>query len=87
MRAVSRRPHSLAELAKGKRRPKIPQLTAALHGHFGAHHAIAAARLYGKAEEEPILGCIGDDDNAAGRRPGADPRRQSYGTCPDVQGR
>jgi hypothetical protein len=26
--------------------------------------------------EEPILVCIGDDDNAAGRRLGADPRRQ-----------
>src|SRR6266567_647545 len=35
----------LADLAKGKLRPKIPELTAALHGHFGAHHAIAAARI------------------------------------------
>jgi len=30
----------------------------------------------GKAEEEPILVCIGDDGNAAGRRLGAGPRRQ-----------
>jgi hypothetical protein len=33
-------------------------------------------RRSGKAEEEPILVCTGDDDNAAGRRQGADPRRQ-----------
>ena len=31
------RPRVLAELAKGKLRPKIPQLTEALDGHFGAH--------------------------------------------------
>ncbi len=38
-------PAALAGLAKGKLRPKIPQLTAALHGHFCAHHAIVAARI------------------------------------------
>jgi transposase len=43
--AGERDPAALAELAKGKLRPKIPQLTAALHGHFGAHHAIVAARI------------------------------------------
>ena len=32
-------------LARGKLRPKIPQLTAAPDGHFGAHHAIVAARI------------------------------------------
>ncbi len=35
----------LAELAEGKLRPKIPALTAALTGHFGAHHAVAARRI------------------------------------------
>ena len=40
-----RDPRVLAELAEGKLRPKIPELTAALQGHFGDHHAIAAARI------------------------------------------
>src|SRR5260370_35288913 len=34
--------------------------------------------------EEQILVCIGDDDNAAGRRLGADPRRQRPMTCPTL---
>jgi transposase len=38
-------PRVLAGLAKGKLRPKIPQLAEALDGHFGAHHAIVAARI------------------------------------------
>jgi transposase len=45
--AGQRDPRALAELAKGKLRPKIPQLTAALHGHFGPHHAIVAACILG----------------------------------------
>jgi transposase len=45
--AGQRDPAALAELAKGKLRPKIPQLTEALDGHFGAHHAVAAERIYG----------------------------------------
>lgn len=40
-------PAVLAELAKGKMRPKIPALTEALTGHFGAHHAVAAQRILG----------------------------------------
>ena len=43
--AGERDPRALAGLAKGKLRPKIPELTAALQGHFGDHHAIAAARI------------------------------------------
>ncbi len=36
----------LAELAKGKLRPKIPELTEALNGHFGDHHhAIVTRRI------------------------------------------
>ena len=35
----------LAELAKGKMRPKIPALTEALSGHFGSHHAVACRRI------------------------------------------
>jgi len=35
----------LAELAKGKMRPKIPALTEALTGHFASHHAVACRRI------------------------------------------
>jgi transposase len=35
-----RRPGVLADLAKGKMRVKIPDLTLALEGHFGEHHAL-----------------------------------------------
>jgi transposase len=38
-------PARLAGLAKGKMRPKIPALTEALTGHFGAHHAVACRRI------------------------------------------
>lgn len=38
-------PSAVAELAKGKLRPKIAALTDALTGHFGPHHAIAARRI------------------------------------------
>jgi transposase len=37
----------LAELAKGKMRPKVPALTAALTGHFGSHHAVVCQRILG----------------------------------------
>ncbi len=37
----------LAELAKGKMRPKIGALTEALTGHFGSHHAVACRRILG----------------------------------------
>jgi transposase len=43
--AGERDPAALAGLAKGKLRPKIPALTEALVGHFGAHHAVAAGRI------------------------------------------
>ncbi len=43
--AGERDPGRLAELAKGKLRPKIGALTEALTGHFGAHHAVAARRI------------------------------------------
>jgi len=43
--AGQRVPAALAQLAKGKLRPKVPQLTEALAGHFGAHHAVAAAQV------------------------------------------
>ena len=45
--AGQRDPAALADLAKGKLRPKIPQLTEALDGHFGSHHAVAAERIFG----------------------------------------
>ena len=37
----------LAELAKGKMRPKMPALAEALSGHFGSHHAVACERILG----------------------------------------
>jgi transposase len=40
-----RDPARLAELAKGKMRPKVPALTEALAGHFGTHHAVACRRI------------------------------------------
>lgn len=40
-----RDPAELANLAKGKLRPKIPELAEALNAHFSAHHAVAAARI------------------------------------------
>ena len=48
--AGQRDPAALAELAKGKLRPKVPQLTEALTGHFGAHHAVAAQRILGHVD-------------------------------------
>ena len=48
--AGERDPAALAELAKGKLRPKIPALTEALTGHFGAHHAVAARRILGHVD-------------------------------------
>lgn len=43
--AGERDPGRLAELAKGKLRPRIAELTEALAGHFGSHHAVAARRI------------------------------------------
>ena len=43
--AGERDPAALAALAIGKLRPKMPELAAALNGHFGRHHAVAAARI------------------------------------------
>lgn len=48
--AGQRDPAALAQLAKGKLRPKIPQLTEALNGHVGAHHAVAAERIFGHVD-------------------------------------
>ena len=45
MIAGQRDPAILADLAKGKMRPKIAALTEALDGHFGSHHAVAARRI------------------------------------------
>ena len=35
-----REPDALAELARTRMRPKIPQLRRALEGRFGTHHAL-----------------------------------------------
>lgn len=41
----SRDPETLAELARGKLRKKIPQLRAALTGRFGANHALVVGEI------------------------------------------
>lgn len=38
-------PAALAQLAIGRLRNKLPELTAALTGHFGAHHAVVAREI------------------------------------------
>lgn len=38
-------PTTLAQLAIGRLRTKLPQLTQALAGHFGAHHAVVAREI------------------------------------------
>lgn len=43
--AGQRDPKVLAELAKGRMRPKIPELVEALDGQFKAHHAVVARRI------------------------------------------
>ena len=43
--AGERDPKVLAEMAQSTMRPKIPALTEALAGHFGAHHAVVARRI------------------------------------------
>ena len=43
--AGERDPKILAQVAKGRMRPKIERLEEALAGHFGAHHAIVARQI------------------------------------------
>jgi transposase len=64
--AGERDPAALAGLAKGKLRPKIPQLTEAMRGHFGAHHAIVAARIL--AHLDFLDDTIAELDREAGAR-------------------
>ncbi|MGH7746538.1 MAG: IS110 family transposase [Candidatus Dormibacteria bacterium] len=40
-------PKVLAQMAKGRMRPKIPALEEALSSHFGAHHAIVCRQIIG----------------------------------------
>ena len=70
--AGQRDPAALAELAKGKLRPKIPQLTEALAGHFGAHHAVAAAQVLAPHR---LPGCQHRGVDRADRHHGCGPTR------------
>lgn len=45
MIAGQKDPTTLAQLAIGRRRNKLPQLSEALNGHFGAHHAAVAREI------------------------------------------
>ena len=38
-------PAVLAQMAIGRMRNKLPELTEAMNGHFGAHHAVAARQI------------------------------------------
>jgi len=38
-------PEVLADLARGRMRPKIPELTEALTGHWGPHHSVVARQI------------------------------------------
>ena len=46
----TRDPAVLAELAKGALRKKLPQLRAALHGRFEAHHALLVGTILAKLD-------------------------------------
>jgi transposase len=48
--AGTRDPAVLAELARGTLRKKIPALREALHGRFGAHHALLVGTILAKLE-------------------------------------
>lgn len=48
--AGTRDPEVLAELARGALRKKIPALREALHGRFGAHHALLVGTILAKLE-------------------------------------
>jgi transposase len=58
----------LAELAKGKLRPKVPALT----GHFGSHHAVVCRRILGHLDflNESIAALIEQINARAARYPG-----------------
>jgi transposase len=46
-----RDPEVLAELARGRLRPKVGQLTEALTGRFGAHHGVMVAEMLAHIDE------------------------------------
>jgi transposase len=46
----TRDPAVLAEFARGALRKKLPQLRAALHGRFGAHHALLVGAILAKLD-------------------------------------
>jgi len=48
--AGTRDPETLAELARGTLRRKIPALRQALHGRFGPHHALLVGTILAKLE-------------------------------------
>ena len=48
--AGERDPEVLAQLAKGRMRPKVPQLEEALAGRFGAHHALLVRTILAKVD-------------------------------------
>jgi len=48
--AGTRDPEVLAEMARGRMRPKIPQLVEALQGRFGPEHALVATRMLARID-------------------------------------
>src|SRR5436309_801858 len=58
----SRDPEVLAELARGRLRPKIPALKEALTGRFGDHHALLVGSILAKLDFlEEIIGSLSDE--------------------------
>jgi transposase len=57
-------PAAMAALAKGRLRAKLPELRAALRGHFDAHHGLLAAEMLGRidAADETIQRLSGEID-------------------------
>ena len=64
--AGTRDPAVLADLAKGALRKKLPQLRAALHGRFSAHHALLVATILAKLDflEEAIAALSAEIEDA-----------------------
>src|SRR6266511_4318406 len=57
-------PAAMAELAKGRLRVKLPELRAALRGHFDVHHGLLAAEMLARidAADETIQRLSGEID-------------------------
>ena len=59
--AGQRDPAVLAEMAKGRMRAKIPELTEALDGRFNAHHAMLCSIMLVRIDQaDQIIGQLSE---------------------------